>query len=94
MLHSVVSIPSVTGKKINVWLYQPSTPLPHAVLVMGGGIGLVQSGGLPPFAEAFQAEGNAALSLDYLSFGGSEGTPEMSSVCHKSYKTSAMSFLG
>jgi predicted acyl esterase len=75
MLHSVVSIPSVTGKKINAWLYQPSTPIPHAVLVMGGGIGLAQSGGLPPSAEAFQAEGYAALSLDYLSFGGSEGTP-------------------
>jgi uncharacterized protein len=75
MLYSVVSIPSVTGMKISARLYQPSRPSPHAVLVMGGGIGLVQSGGLPPFAEAFQAEGYAALTLDYLSFGSSQGTP-------------------
>jgi pimeloyl-ACP methyl ester carboxylesterase len=75
MQHTTVEIPSVTEKKINAWLYEPSTPGPYAVLVMGGGIGLVKSGGLPPFAEAFQAEGYAALSLDYLSFGSSEGTP-------------------
>ena len=74
MPYTVVNIPSVTGKKINAWLYEPSTPGPHAVLVMGGGIGTVKAGGLPPFAEAFQAEGYAALTLDYLSFGDSEGT--------------------
>ncbi|KAE9373115.1 alpha/beta-hydrolase [Stipitochalara longipes BDJ] len=75
MPHTVVNIPSVTGKKINAWLYEPANPGPHAVLVMGGGIGTVKAGGLPPFAEAFQAEGYAALTLDYLSFGDSEGTP-------------------
>ena len=75
MPHTEVNIPSVTGKKINAWLYEPSTPGPHTVLVMGGGIGLVKSGGLPPFAEAFQAAGYAALTIDYLSFGASEGTP-------------------
>ncbi|PMD41814.1 putative alpha/beta fold family hydrolase [Hyaloscypha variabilis F] len=75
MPHTVVNIPSVTGKKINAWLYEPSSLGPHAVLVMGGGIGLVKAGGLPPFAEAFQAEGYAALTIDYLSFGDSEGLP-------------------
>ncbi len=75
MPHTAVNIPSVTGKKIHAWLYEPSTPSPHAVLVMGAGIGLVKAGGLEPFAEAFQGEGYAALALDYLSFGESEGTP-------------------
>lgn len=75
MLYKTLEIPSVTGKNINGWLYQPATPGPHAVLVMSGGIGLVKSGGLPPFAEAFQAEGYAALTFDYLSFGSSEGNP-------------------
>ena len=42
---------------------------------MGGGVGLVKAGGLPPFAEAFQAAGYAAITIDYLSYGGSEGVP-------------------
>jgi dienelactone hydrolase len=75
MSYTTVNIPSVTGKLINAWLYEPSTPGPHAVLVMGAGIGLVKSGSLPPFAEAFKAEGYAAITLDYLSFGSSEGAP-------------------
>lgn len=94
MVHTVVNIPSLSGKKINAWLYEPSAPAPHVVLVMGGGIGLVQSGGLPPFAEAFQAEGYAALTLDYLSFGDSEGTPRMFSACPNNCKISAMSSYG
>jgi uncharacterized protein len=75
MPYTTVNIPSVSGKLINVWLYEPSSPSPHAVLIMGAGIGLVKSGGLPPFAEAFQAEGYAAITIDYLSFGSSEGIP-------------------
>lgn len=46
-----------------------------AVLVMGPGIGLVKYGGLLAFANAFNAEGYAAITIDYLSFGGSQGTP-------------------
>jgi dipeptidyl aminopeptidase/acylaminoacyl peptidase len=75
MAYTIVNMPSKSGKFLNAWLYEPSTPGPHSVLVMGAGIGLVKSGGLPPFAATFQAEGYAVITLDYLSFGLSEGTP-------------------
>jgi len=42
-----------SGKFINAWLYEPSTPGPNAMLVIGAGIGLVKSGGLLPFAATF-----------------------------------------
>lgn len=42
---------------------------------MGPGIGLVKAGGLTPFCESFNAAGYATITLDYQSFGGSEGTP-------------------
>jgi uncharacterized protein len=75
MSHTEVNIPSVTGNNLNAWLYQPSTPGPYPIIIMGGGIGLVKAGGLPPFAHAFQAAGYAALTLDYLTFGTSSGEP-------------------
>jgi uncharacterized protein len=68
-------IPSRSGLHIEVWLYKPETRGPWPVLVMGPGIGLVKSGGLPPFCDAFNTEGYAAITIDHLSFGGSQGTP-------------------
>ena len=68
-------VPSRSDLQIEVWVYRPETRGPWPVLVMGPGIGLVKSGGLPPFCRAFNAEGYAAISIDHLSFGGSQGTP-------------------
>jgi len=64
------------GLKIAVSIYRPVTWTARSpVIVMGHGIGAVKSGGLSPFAMAFNSAGYAAVTFDYISFGESEGFP-------------------
>lgn len=62
----------------HAWLYLPASASPDRrvpIVVMAHGLGGVKQGGLPAFAERFQAAGYACLVFDYRYFGLSKGTP-------------------
>ena len=63
--------------EISVTLYRPQEAKPKhlPVIVMGHGIGAIKSGGLSPFAQAFNSAGYAAITFDYIGFGQSGGVP-------------------
>lgn len=63
------------GTLIRAHLYQPEGEGPFPVVVMAGGWCYVKELVQPTYAEAFVAQGCAALVFDYRNFGDSEGTP-------------------
>lgn len=63
------------GLALEAFLYLPSTPGPHPLVVMAGGWCYVKELAQPTYAEAFASSGLAALVFDYRNFGGSEGEP-------------------
>lgn len=57
------------------WLFLPDGDGPHAVVVLGHGLGGVKELRLDAFAQRFRAAGYAALVFDYRHFGNSGGQP-------------------
>ena len=70
-----IRIPS-HGEQLAAYVYWPddrSTPVP--CVVMAHGFSATRDDGLPPYAEAFQRAGLAAVLFDYRHFGASTGEP-------------------
>jgi uncharacterized protein len=72
---TTVRIPTLSGDKLEAWVYQPEGSGPHAAVVMAHGFGAIKAGGLAPFAERFCREGFVAIVFDYRQWGGSTGLP-------------------
>lgn len=71
----VASSRSDSGIAISTYIPNTGSNTPLPVIVMGYGIDAVKAAGLEAFAKGFNNEGHAAVMLDYLSFGLSEGMP-------------------
>lgn len=61
------------GHELEALLYRPPGAGPHPIVVMAGGWCYVKELAQPRFAEAFVAQGLAALVFDYRNCGGSTG---------------------
>lgn len=66
---------TVDGDDIAAWFYEPTSPGPHPIIVLGNGFALTRGAGLDRYAERFSQAGIAALAFDYRSFGCSQGRP-------------------
>lgn len=84
MERQTIYVPTPHGR-LEAWVYLPTTgPGPFPVVVMGCGVGAVKAAGLPPFATAFCQAGYAAVAFDYMTFGGSDGSPRhLVNVAHE-----------
>lgn len=63
------------GLRCAAWLYRPTGPGPHPIVVLAHGFALTRHAGLDRYAGRFAAAGMAALVFDYRHFGASEGAP-------------------
>lgn len=63
------------GLTLAGWLYRPTGPGPHPVLVLAHGFSALMEMGLDAYAARFTAAGFACLVYNHRNFGGSEGQP-------------------
>jgi pimeloyl-ACP methyl ester carboxylesterase len=63
------------GPRCAAWLYRPSGPGPHPVVLLAHGFAFTREARLDAYAERFVDAGLAALVFDYRHFGGSDGQP-------------------
>ncbi|MBS1677083.1 MAG: alpha/beta fold hydrolase [Actinobacteria bacterium] len=65
----------VRGVTVRGRLQVPAGEGPHPVVILAHGMGGAKEWSIPAIAEAFVADGIAALAFDYRSFGDSDGEP-------------------
>lgn len=86
MPRETISITTPVGR-IEAYVYIPKqTRQKLPVVILGCGVGAVKAAGLQAFDQAFCDEGYAAIAFDYLTFGGSEGTPRHVVIVWNQYR--------
>lgn len=66
---------SSSGTRCAGTLYLPDTQLPAPIVVMGHGLGALQTFRLPAYAQRFVEQGLAVFTFDYRHWGESDGLP-------------------